>query len=110
MGVVPYGELGPGGEGEDADALAPGLAGIVETPELRPLIFRVPAVVGRAEGENPLLGPALLLVPPGAAEGRVEPVAIQRLLETFRLPHDGVERAMVERVDALGFVIGRAHV
>src|SRR3546814_15915000 len=35
MDVFPYVELGPVGEGEDADALAPGLAGIVETPEDR---------------------------------------------------------------------------
>src|SRR3546814_20191323 len=93
MDVFPYVELGPVGEGEDADALAPGLAGIVETPELRPLIFRVPAVVGRAEGENPRLGPALLLVPPGAHEGRVEPVAIPRTIKPFPLHHDVVEGA-----------------
>src|SRR3546814_14414523 len=103
MDVFPYVELGPVGEGEDADALAPGLAGIVETPELRPLIFRVPAVVGRAAGANPFLGPALLLVSSGAAEGRVEPVALQRPLETFRIPHEGFERDTVERFVDLAF-------
>src|SRR3546814_20672337 len=79
MDVFPYVELGPVGEGEDEDVLAPGLAGIVETPELRPLIFRVPAVVARAAGDNQLLGPALHLVQPGAADGSVAPVAIPRL-------------------------------
>ena len=37
-----------------------------------PLVARVPGVVGRAMREDALLGAALLLVAPGAAEGRVE--------------------------------------
>jgi len=63
-------------------------------------------VVGRAKREHPLLGPALLFVAPGAAEGRVEAVLVKRLLEALGLPHVGVQRrAVVEGVDAprLGF-------
>jgi hypothetical protein len=56
-------------------------------------------VRGGAEGEDALLGAALLLVATRAAEGRVEAVEVQRLLQPLGLPHVGVERAMVERVD-----------
>ena len=60
--------------GKHPDALALGLLGVVEMPQFRPLILRIPAVAGRAEGEHALLGPALLLVAPRAAEGRIEAV------------------------------------
>src|SRR3546814_10269591 len=32
------------------------LPGVVELPQLRPLVLRVPAMVGRAKGEDALLG------------------------------------------------------
>ena len=54
-----------------------------------------------AEAEDALLGAALLLVAPGAAERRVEAVLVERLLQPLGLPHVGVQRAMIERVDAL---------
>jgi hypothetical protein len=47
-----------------------------------------------------LLGPALVLVAAGAAEGRVEAVQVERLAEAFRLPHVGMKAAMVERIDS----------
>jgi hypothetical protein len=43
--VLPDVELGPVGEREDADALALVLAGIVEVPQLGPLVLRVPAML-----------------------------------------------------------------
>jgi len=57
-------------------------------------------VVAVAEAENTLLGPALLLIAPRAPERRVEAVRVQRLLQPFRLPHVGVQRSVVERVDS----------
>ena len=53
----------------------------------------------RAEAEDPFLGPALFLVAPRPAEGRVKAVLPERLLEPFGLPQIGVERAVIERVD-----------
>ena len=67
------------------------LAGVVEAPEFRALVLRVPAMVCGAEGEDALLGAALLLVAAGAAEGRVEPVLVHRLPQALGLHHLGVE-------------------
>ena len=99
--VEPDVELGPVREREDADRLAAPVARVVEPPELGPLVLRVPAVLRRAEGEDPLLRARLLLVAPRPAEGGVEAVLVERLLEPLGLHHVGVhDRAAVERVDA----------
>src|SRR5512139_1239153 len=99
--VLPDVEFGPVGQREDADRLALGLAGVVEAPQFGALVLRIPAVLRGAEAEHALLGAALLLVAARAAEGRVETVLVDRLLQPLSLPHVGVEAAMVERVDAL---------
>ena len=64
-------------------------------------------MAGGAEGEDAFLGPALFLVAPRPAEGRVEAIHVERLLQAFGLPQVGVQRPMVERVDVprLGFGI-----
>jgi hypothetical protein len=99
--VLPDVELGPVRQRKDADRFARVLARVVEPPELGPLRLRVPAVLGAAEREDALLGARLLLVAPGAAEGRVEAVQVERLLQALRLPHVGVELGAVgEGVDA----------
>src|SRR3546814_11661729 len=72
--MLPDVQRGPVGDREDANALALVLPGVVELPQLRPLVLRVPAMVGRAKGEDALLGAALLLVAPSAAERRVETI------------------------------------
>ena len=55
----------------------------------------------RAQGEDALLGAGFLLVAPRAAEGRVELVFVERLLEALRLHYVGVQtRARVDRIDA----------
>src|SRR5579859_3719872 len=100
MDVLPDVQLGPVRDGEHPDALTLGLLGIVETPELGALILRVPAVIGRAEREDTLLGAALLLVAARAAEGRIEAVFVERLFQAFGLPQIGMQAAMVERIDA----------
>src|SRR3546814_19408200 len=97
--MLPDVQRGPVGDREDANALALVLPGVVELPQLRPLVLRVPAMVGRAKGEDALLGAALLLVAPSAAERRVETIFVKRLLQPFRLHPVGVQRAMIEGVD-----------
>ena len=74
---------------------------LIESPQLRPLVPRVPAVRGRSKRKYALLRPALFLVAPRAAEGRIEAVLVERLLERFRLHHVGVDgRSVRERPDA----------
>ena len=54
-----------------------------------------------AEGKDALLGAGFFLVAPRAAEGGVEAVFVQRLLQAFGLHHLGVQRrAGIERIDA----------
>src|SRR5690606_10948974 len=92
--ILPDVELGPVADREDADALTLRLAGVVEAPEFGPLPLGVPAVARGAEGEDAFLRPALLLVAPRAAEGDVEAVEVERLLEPLGLPHVGVQGAV----------------
>jgi hypothetical protein len=79
--ILPDVEFGPVGDGEDADRFALVLARIVEVPKFGPLVLRVPAVAGIAKGEDALLGAGLFLIAPGTAEGRVETILVQRLLQ-----------------------------
>src|SRR3546814_12813265 len=74
--------------------------------QLGPLLLGIPAVTCGAEGEDALLRPALLLVAPRAAEGDIEAVEVERLLQSLGLPHVGVQGAMVERVDAARLRLG----
>ena len=99
MDVLPDVELGPVRDREHADAFALGLAGVVEAPEFGALVFRVPAVVGGAEGKEALFRTGLLFVTAGAAKGYVETVQVECLLQTFGFPHVCVQRAMIEGVD-----------
>src|SRR3546814_4479996 len=69
-------------------------------------LLGIPAVTCGAEGEDALLRPALLLVAPRAAEGDIEAVEVERLLQSLGLPHVGVQGAMVERVDAARLRLG----
>ena len=48
----------------------------VELPQLGPLALGIPLAEGVPEGEHPLFGPGLVLVPPGAADAGVESVRI----------------------------------
>src|SRR5205085_4804346 len=99
--VLPDVELGPVGQREDAHALALVLADIVKRPELGPLALRVPPVIAVAKAEHALLGAALFFVATSAAKRRIEAELVERLPQPFRLPHIGVERAVIEGVDAL---------
>ena len=76
--VLPDVELGPVGEREDADGFALVDLGVVEVPQLRPLVLGVPLAELVAEREDALLGPRFLLLAPRPAEGGVELVAAAR--------------------------------
>ena len=56
--------------------LAAVVAAVVQVPQLGALVLRVPLTELVAEGEDPLLGPGLLLVAAGATEGGVEAVLL----------------------------------
>ncbi len=56
-------------------------------------------MAGGAERKDAFLRAALLLIAPGATKGRVEAEFVERLLQSLSLPHVGVERAVIERVD-----------
>ena len=70
--VFPHVHLGPVAEREDAHVLAGVQAGVVEVPDLRALVLRVPLAEAVAEAEEALLGAGLLLVAPRAADAAVE--------------------------------------
>ncbi len=95
--VAPDVLLGPIGEREDAHRFAGAEAAVQEAPHLRTLLSRVPAMAGSAEGENALLGTARLFVATRAAEGRIEAVLVERLLQGLRLQHVGVDRTARDR-------------
>jgi hypothetical protein len=100
--VLPDVELGPVRQGKHADGLPRVLPRVVEAPELGPLVAGVPAMVRRAEGEDPLLGPALFLVAPRAADRGVEAVGVERQLQRLRLHHVSVDlRSVRDGTDPL---------
>src|SRR4029453_9240222 len=97
--VEPDVELGPVREREHADALALADAAIVDVPEFRPLVFRIPAVVGVAEAEHALLRARLFLVAARAPERRVKLVLRERRLQRLGLHDVRVLGAVSERRD-----------
>ena len=57
-------------------------------------------MAARTDAEDSLLGPRLLLVSSGTAEGEVELPLLEGLLEALGLPHVRVQRrSVVERID-----------
>ena len=80
LDIFPDVELGPVREREDAHAFARGDAAVIDVPQFRPLVLRVPAVLGAAHRKDALLGAALLLVAARAAEGGIEAAGVERLL------------------------------
>ena len=79
---------------------------VEERPQLGTLALGIPAMVGRAVREDALLGAALLLVAPGAADRGIEAVAVERLPQRLRLHDVGVDGAAVDdRADALAQAI-----
>ena len=100
--VLPDIQLGPVGKRENADALALVDAAVVEVPQLRPLILRVPLAERVAEGVDALLGARLLLVAPRAAESRVEAALGERVQQRAGLQQAAaLLRAQAERIGAV---------
>src|SRR5690606_4338612 len=79
--VEPDVELGPVRDREAADALPLVDLRVVVAPQLGALALRVPLLEAIAEGVDALLGAGLLLVAARAAEGAVEAVLVEGLLE-----------------------------
>ena len=70
-------------------------------------LLRVPAVLRVAEREHALLGARLLLVAARAADGGIEAVLVQRLLQALGLHHVGVHGgAVADRADAVRDAVG----
>src|SRR5699024_1888598 len=74
LDVRPDIQLGPVRQGEDADLLTLTVPTVVELPQFRPLVTRVPLAELVAEAEHAFLRPRLLLVSPRTAENGVEAV------------------------------------
>src|SRR3546814_3113072 len=72
LDILPDVEFGPVRQRKDADALALRLARIIQPPQFWALVLGIPAVAGRTEREDALLGPGFLLITARAAERRVE--------------------------------------
>ena len=69
---------------------------VVEVPQLRALVLRVPLTELVAEREHPLLGPCLLLVAARTTQQGVETVLLDGLEQHLRLqPVAGLTRALV---------------
>src|SRR4029450_13788268 len=91
--ISPHVELGPIRHREHAHALAGPNLGVGDMPKLRPLPLGIPVLRRVAEREDALFRPRLLLVAPRPAEGSIETVGGERLLERLGLHDVGIERA-----------------
>ena len=105
--VLPDVQFGPVGEREHTDRLALLHLAVVEVPQFRTLVLRIPAVLAVTEGVDTLLGPGLLFVATGTTEGGIEAVLVQCLLEPFGLHDVGVlGTAIREGVHVLRHTLG----
>ena len=76
VNVLPDIHFRPVADGEDAEMLAHIFLGIVDVPELRPLVLGVPLAKFIAVGEDALFGARALLVPSAAAEGGLKAIPV----------------------------------
>src|SRR5260370_27859599 len=83
--VAPYVELGPVGQREHPDVLGIPDPGVVDVPQLRALVLRIPLPELVTEREHPFLGACFLLVAARSAENRTEPVLLYRFEVRGRL-------------------------
>ena len=68
-------------------------AAVVDVPELGALVLGVPLVELVAEAEDAFLGPRLLLVATGSAEGCIELILVQRIEQSLCLHQVGMHLA-----------------
>ena len=83
--VGPDVEFGPVGQREHPDVLALAVPPVVEVPQLRTLVARIPRAELVAEAEHALLGARLLLIATRAAEHRAELVLADAAQQGHRL-------------------------
>ena len=76
--VFPYIPLGPVAERKDTHVFARVEARVVEVPDFRSLVLRIPLAKTVAEAEEALLGAGLFLVAPRTADAAVELEFIDR--------------------------------
>ena len=76
---------------QDADRFTLVDAGVVDAPKFGALVLGVPGMGGAAERKDAFLGAAFFLIAARAAEGGVELVLVQRLLQRLGLHHVGVD-------------------
>src|SRR5699024_8474977 len=73
-----------------------------QIPQLGPLFFWIPAILCIAKGKDALLGPRLFLIAARAANGGIEAVFVQRLLERLRFHDVGMHGgSMRKRINTL---------
>src|SRR4029453_7180739 len=72
LDVAPDVQLGPVADGERTDVLAHGVAAVVQVPQLRALVARVPLTEFVTQAQDALLGAGLVLVTAAATENGVE--------------------------------------
>ena len=77
--VMPDVQLGPVRQREHPDRLTRMMPPVVQRPQLRTLILRIPLPELIPEREHPLLGPSLLLIPARTTEQRIKPILVHRI-------------------------------
>ena len=56
-------------------------------------------VLAVTEGKDPFFSARFFFIPAGTTKSGIKPVLVQRLLEPLGLPHIGVKRAMIKRIN-----------
>jgi hypothetical protein len=90
--VLPDVELGPVRKRKHAEVFAGAFPAVVQIPELRALILRVPLTEVVAMGEDALLRSGFLFVPPGAADGGVKAELLDGVQQGRRLERVAARR------------------
>ena len=83
--ILPDIQLRPVGQREHTDALPFMDTGVVDVPQLRTLVLRVPLVELVAERIDTFFRPALLFIATGASESGIELIFIERMQQRLRL-------------------------
>ena len=96
MNVLPHVQLGPIGDRKDANALALVDFGVVEIPQFRTLVLRIPAVTLVTERIDSFFGAGFFFVTSSSAKRRIELILVQRLFQPVRFHDLGVLSTLLE--------------
>src|SRR3984885_1065664 len=105
--VLPDVELGPIRQRKRAEVFAWAHTALIQLPQLRSLRFGIPLPERIPEGEDPLLGPGLVLITTCAAKGGIEPVCVDGIEQRRRL--QAIPRGNRPRVSHSPLVDGVLH-